>query len=445
MHPDEPLKTPASAGTRRQSFAFPNTPPGLFGHKSYLETRYSEFKEMLVCWMQHGNEDSFPLGLFIIFGFLGLALLHASKIVSPSSSIALSNPLFSAAGICGNHACNDTIQPADIALADLPALVSVEASLKETLEAIIARSPASAQLLKQGELAISDLGTVVRHSDLRCKQILGELLEDLATSLGEVGMSLQGFEGRAWGLLDQSVSPPFSPRLVKGRGGFADSRYRVDMASQEVLRDLSALRRQTRYITSLPFTGSGSLAKFQTRQLSSSFRALSILIDSTLSSLISETDALLTAFSDLTSRHGPIYALIVQEFTAIERRQRALWTRVPAQSYKESKDLLVLVGGSEEKTRGYAERIGMELGRLWMEMEEMKGRVKVGHKEGPADAARLGEQIEAAWEMVERRTGKRKAGSGCLDGSRGGGGGARNGSTRNGYRGVFKPTRTRSG
>jgi hypothetical protein len=205
--PGEQLKTPASAGSRRQSFAFP-IPSGIFfGHKSYLKGLYSEYKEKLISRVKSTlhRGKCFPLGLLITISFLSLTVLHVSRVSLP---IAMSNSLL-AEESCNHQGCNITLPQADIALVDFPALISVETSLEKTLESIVGSS-ALARLLKQGEMAISDLGTVVRHSELGCKETLSGLLDNLARLSGEIGMSLQTFESKVWGVLDQLSQPSYS-------------------------------------------------------------------------------------------------------------------------------------------------------------------------------------------------------------------------------------------
>lgn len=85
---------------------------------------------------------------------------------------------------------------------DFPALMSIESSLERIVESAIGGSTL-ARLLKQGEMSISDLGTVVKHSDLSCRKTLGERLDRFANDAKEGVISLQLFESKVGEGLDQ--------------------------------------------------------------------------------------------------------------------------------------------------------------------------------------------------------------------------------------------------
>lgn len=85
---------------------------------------------------------------------------------------------------------------------DFPALMSIESSLERIVESAIGGSTL-ARLLKQGEMSISDLGIVVKHSDLSCRRTLGERLDRFANDAKEGVISLQLFESKVGEGLDQ--------------------------------------------------------------------------------------------------------------------------------------------------------------------------------------------------------------------------------------------------
>lgn len=79
-------------------------------------------------------------------------------------------------------------------------------SIESSLERIVggaASGSSLARLLKQGEMSVSDLGTVVKHSDLSCKITLGERLDRFANDAKEGVIALQMFDSRVGGVLDQ--------------------------------------------------------------------------------------------------------------------------------------------------------------------------------------------------------------------------------------------------
>ena len=79
------------------------------------------------------------------------------------------------------------------AIVDFPGLLSIETALEKSLASVPTAS-ALAGLLKQSEIAVSDLSTVVKHSDLDCKHTLSSLLLKFATQAGDVAGLLQAFE-----------------------------------------------------------------------------------------------------------------------------------------------------------------------------------------------------------------------------------------------------------
>lgn len=85
---------------------------------------------------------------------------------------------------------------------DFPALVSIESSL-ERIVGGAASGSSLARLLKQGEMSVSDLGIVVKHSDLSCRQTLGERLDRFANDAKESVITLQLFDSKAREILDQ--------------------------------------------------------------------------------------------------------------------------------------------------------------------------------------------------------------------------------------------------
>ena len=97
------------------------------------------------------------------------------------------------------------------ATVDFPGLLSIQTALEKSLSNVPA-APALAGLLKQSEIAVSDLGTVVKHSDLDCKHTLSGLLFKFATQAGDVAGLLQAFESTVSRLLIQyAASHPIPP------------------------------------------------------------------------------------------------------------------------------------------------------------------------------------------------------------------------------------------
>ncbi|KAG0132923.1 hypothetical protein HOY82DRAFT_605371 [Tuber indicum] len=359
------------------------------------------------------HRRSYSFGM-LLFGCLSLVMLQNRF---PMAGIMTETPLVQA------RYAYEGYNASQYATVDFPGLLSTETALEKSL-ASVAAAPALARLLKQSEITVSDLSTVVQHSELDCKYTLSDLLLKFATQAGDVAGLLQAFESTVSRALTQ-----------------------LDSANAQTLQHLnhhlppplpfykSLLRKNPHHYYHLPPS--------QTQHLSTSHEILAHHINNTLSALAQETGTILRSLRTLSHQHAPIYASIVREFTAIERAQTTLWTRARGVDYSESKELLALVGTYEEKARGYVERVGMEYVALRGELVGLREGLKEAGRVSGGELVPFEAQIRAVRGMVElkgTRDARMSARSSCLGGvgKRSGGGGA-----AVGYRGLFKPTKTK--
>lgn len=136
--------------------------------------------------------------LFVIVSNLSLAIFSILTAPYPSS---FENSFFPSYDV----PYDTTSAHTQIPYVDFPALMSIESSLERIVGSATSGSPL-ARLLKQGEMSISDLGTVVKHSDLSCRRSLGERLDRFASDAKEGVIALQLFDSKAGFFLDQLVS-----------------------------------------------------------------------------------------------------------------------------------------------------------------------------------------------------------------------------------------------
>ncbi|KAH7335157.1 hypothetical protein B0J17DRAFT_668880 [Rhizoctonia solani] len=83
------------------------------------------------------------------------------------------------------------------------------ARLQSRLEQVMKDSASSSKVavdIKDSEMALRDLGTVVKHSALSKKDILGRDLKSFVNDAKAAGASLQQFGSRVWGAVDRIVS-----------------------------------------------------------------------------------------------------------------------------------------------------------------------------------------------------------------------------------------------
>lgn len=90
--------------------------------------------------------------------------------------------------------------------ADFPTLMNIESSFEKIVDSAAGGS-ALARVMKQSEMAVSDLSTVVRYSELKCKETLAERLDVFARDAKGNVRALQGFGSKVGGVLDQYPSP----------------------------------------------------------------------------------------------------------------------------------------------------------------------------------------------------------------------------------------------
>lgn len=133
--------------------------------------------------------------VLVIVSNLSLAIFSILTAPYPSSIKSSFSP--------SHNMLYDTTSPyTQTPYVDLLALMSIESSL-ERIVGGAASGSSLARLLKQGEMSVSDLGTVVKYSDLSCKITLGERLDRFANDAKKGVIALQMFDSRVGGVLDQ--------------------------------------------------------------------------------------------------------------------------------------------------------------------------------------------------------------------------------------------------
>lgn len=130
-----------------------------------------------------------------IVGGLGLTIFF---ILTTPYLVSIGNK-FPSSRHMSNNITSPYTQPSYV---DFPALMSIESSLGRIVGSATAGS-ALARLLKQGEMSVSDLSTIIKHSDLSCRRTLGEQLDRFSNDAKEGVVALQLFESRVGEGLDQ--------------------------------------------------------------------------------------------------------------------------------------------------------------------------------------------------------------------------------------------------
>lgn len=137
--------------------------------------------------------------LVAVMGFLINSML--TGIVVP---LICGNPAFSKSFPCmlgsanfnGGSGANNTFY------ADFPTLMNIESSFEKIVDGA-AGGTALARVMKQSEMAVSDLSTVVKYSELKCRDTLSGKLDNFANDAKGSVRALSGWGSKVGGVLDQ--------------------------------------------------------------------------------------------------------------------------------------------------------------------------------------------------------------------------------------------------
>lgn len=153
---------------------------------------------------------------FILFLFAYLSLLLLGRVVDTASeSLAPVCNIFPKLPICRVTAAADNLSatlgnigrkpPSQAYRVDFPGLMDLQS---RTLDQLLAQSASGSQLalsVKQAELAVKDLGIVVKASNLTSKEVLAQSLEEFAQEAKLVGRDLQRLSAKLYGTVDTCV------------------------------------------------------------------------------------------------------------------------------------------------------------------------------------------------------------------------------------------------
>lgn len=145
-----------------------------------------------------------PLSFLLILGGLGLFINFI--VTSLAAPFLCQNPGFAAFAHCQIYFHNtqdySSHHYANATYPDFPTLMSIESSFEKIVDGA-AGGTALARAMKSSEMAVSDLSTVVRYSDLKCKESLSSKLDAFATDAKASVRALSGWGSKVGGVLDQ--------------------------------------------------------------------------------------------------------------------------------------------------------------------------------------------------------------------------------------------------
>jgi hypothetical protein len=285
---------------------------------------------------------------------------------------------------------------------DFPTLMSIETSFERVVDSAAGGSEL-ARSLKQSEMAVADLSTVVKYSDLNCRETLSSKLESFAADAQNNVLQLLEFSARVGGVLDELLS-----------------------VNQYALRELTSLQSpiSARGINlPWPLNVLFPSASVRARQrLAQTFDTAFEVLESNLRLLIANGQIIQTGLMQLAQQNGAIRTEIVREFADIRRTEAealsSLWARISSpsaqrQNFKNNEKLLSEINLYHDKARGYVEVTLLELGRMTSELDNLRRRVSepllVGKNGmvGEVDVEVQKEAVGRSVKTLERKRGDR--------------------------------------
>lgn len=151
------------------------------GKESLSTVYYKEFSSQIDAFARNLKK---PVVTFVLVMIIPVLLsLGTSLFTGSRSTVGTSNSTFG-----GNI--------------DFPTLMSIEASFERVVDSAAGGSEL-ARSLKQSEMAVADLSTVVKYSDLNCRETLSTRLEQFAIDARDNVVGLLEFSAKVGGVLDE--------------------------------------------------------------------------------------------------------------------------------------------------------------------------------------------------------------------------------------------------
>jgi len=389
-----------------------------------------------------------PLCFVLVLG--GLGMLISFIVTSLAIPLICGNPSFSQMSHCVHYYHMNQVyyaQQANTTYPDFPTLMSIESSFEKIVDGA-AGGTALARAMKSSEMAVSDLSTVVRYSDLKCRETLSEKLDGFATDAKASVRALSGWSSKVGGVLDQllsinqySLRELHSLREYEARKGIFST---IMAPFNPILTPL--LYRPVSYIASLaslqsdkPPAAPPAVSPGHPRnspatraQIAATFNKAAEVLELNLRQLVGDGETIFTSLTHLSEQHKPIYDEIVREVVDIKKEEEvvlsSLWTKMGGnhmkrKNFRDNAKLLEMIGKYEEEARGYVESTVLELDRMMADLEILRRRVAeplLVTEGGAKPAVHMGvgvgeiplhvhiDAIEKAVERLVRKRGERR-------------------------------------
>ncbi|KAF8474623.1 hypothetical protein BDZ91DRAFT_844927 [Kalaharituber pfeilii] len=387
-----------------------------------------------------------PICFILVLG--GLGLLISLLVNSLAVPLLCGNPGFATLSSCHNYYQNvqgHTGQSfANATYPDFPTLMNIESSFEKIVDGAAGGS-ALARAMKSSEMAVSDLSTVVRYSDLKCKESLSTKLDAFATDAKASVRALSGWGSKVGGVLDQLLSiNQYSLRELNGLKEYENRKSFLStilsplnpILTPVVYKPIGYLVSMTSSNSNIPHASPSAPVVHrhspQTRaQIAATFNKAAEVLEMNLRQLVGDGETIFTSLTHLSEQHKPIYDEIVREVVDIKKEEEvvlsSLWTKmggnqIQRKNFRENAKLLEMIGKYEEEARGYVESTVLELDRMMADLEILRKRVAEPLLVGEGNMANIHmgvgagdiplqvhiEAIEKAVERLVRKRGERR-------------------------------------
>lgn len=333
---------------------------------------------------------STTLLLTLLLSFLTLstlghtAIYNLSTYLSPPTSLARATP-FQNTTVWGQ--------------ADFQKLSQIQLSFTSIVDSASGGSELG-RSLKLSEMAVSDLGMVVKHSSLTCKT--------------DLSYRLNRYSSDARTAVDQMLH--FSSRV----GGSMDSILSADTRSLQNLRRLDSqlnnsprlLAHLTSFLTLRPRT---RLPAHTQREIDILFSAAAEKLESVLRELIALGRNIASVLDELSQQLRVIHEVIASEFAFTETLEdlahheatlMQLWRKISGanqerKNFQNNANLLRDVAVQQSMAKGYVEDALFNLLKMNADLEAVRHRVAEPMLGGVEEERELGEHVEAMRRVVE--------------------------------------------
>lgn len=260
-----------------------------------------------------------------------------------------------------------------------PELIEVQTHFSGVLEESVGGS-ALALDLKNSEVAVRDLNTLVRVSDLLCKDELSARLEDFVSSAKATSRGLTRFGSKVGGVVDSLL---------------AMDEYAIRLLEAVEDRRLTGTAASFTGLLLYPFRTPYDTARVEAEVLETFIQA-SAVMDGSIRRLVADATAVLADLDDLENQLTVVDEVISRERRVISTEQSEvlaeIWTLVGGNrrklaNFSSNRNLLAAISGYRARALAHVSASLIQLQQMQADLEDLRDRVAVPALLGDAEMA----------------------------------------------------------